>query len=615
MILRRPDGNGWPMIKQAAAVMLIASVIYMFLSAEPGITGFAISEPTTITLNQAKGYSSQVTNYQRVSGGVILYVGSDRYLVEDASVIDASSALALNVGDDSIALLKSDDYKHATGAAPTTFNAESTITYPAQGGDVEMSVSDFKTYASSDYTITQLKDGYEVTKDGSLQLRVDGDTRQTDFIAVTEPTRVGDTTYDTNHPIPGYSSDGTTTTRIVMDDGSPVQYTTTQSGSSLTKSKTYEIDGQWVTETYDIDPTSGVMSNPRTSDNHPDQAAYLSDMQTQIKDSQDLWDATSAKAQAALNNIADTNREYGTSGQNFGANTITYDFSSSQGNIDIKTDYVDGDTAELSVNGVNYRIDDGPLFGADYYVWKGDDWHEIDDSEFFKRTKLTDDDVDKLMDANEEIVENGRDACEQTNGPGGCADQVRRNNQAYYDSIQAKTRSELTKVLSAYLDEILAPVSNAIQDAICEDSMYKKSTNYDNKVSGIPVPSSEYELETERRIREELRTAITYGEVVELTPKMYRYEVTAKIVGDSTSGEWLLYMRNTCTNTDSKEFWYDDGTEPNGGIFQKLYAGYEGEDMVFECGVDPLCRFNEACIEFEDGDLHCHKLAGADFCQ
>jgi len=188
---------------------------------------------------------------------------------------------------------------------------------------------------------------------------------------------------------------------------------------------------------------------------------------------------------------------------------------------------------------------------------------------------------------------------------------AQKTMENYWRQIEAKTRGQITSVLSAYIDELLGPFSNGVINGVCSARLYKKETSYENRISGIPVPSSTWETEYEREYYEDIRTAIGYGTVEQLTPDMYRYEITLKLIGDGKYSRWDLYLRNSCDGKDSRDLWSDYGSLGWGEVHQTLYAGQEGDDMVFECSVDPLCKFDQGCIQLNDeGAPRCFALAG-----
>ena len=188
-------------------------------------------------------------------------------------------------------------------------------------------------------------------------------------------------------------------------------------------------------------------------------------------------------------------------------------------------------------------------------------------------------------------------------------DYMQQRKEQYYSQIEAKTRGKLTQILNSYIDWILGPFSEGVPAAVCGDRMIRQETSFKNRVSGIPVPTSTYQSEMEQDIMEGTRTIIAFGEAAMLSDDVYRYEIMLKMIGDESMGHWKVFLYNSCDDEDSMEFWMDEGSISDDEVFKMLYAGQEGEDMVFECGVDPGCRFDQVCVETED-DLACFDLGG-----
>jgi hypothetical protein len=182
----------------------------------------------------------------------------------------------------------------------------------------------------------------------------------------------------------------------------------------------------------------------------------------------------------------------------------------------------------------------------------------------------------------------------------------------YYRQMETLARGRITQILNSYLNEILGPFSQGVPAAICGDRIYKKDTTT-KKEFGWPlgIPQTTYGSEMERKIWEDLRTVTVFGSVKELSDSMYRYEVNLKLIGDKTSPTWELYLYNSCSKNNSKSFWMDKGQLSNLQVFQMMYAGQEGEDMIFECDLDPGCRFDQACLKLSDELApRCFALAG-----
>jgi hypothetical protein len=170
--------------------------------------------------------------------------------------------------------------------------------------------------------------------------------------------------------------------------------------------------------------------------------------------------------------------------------------------------------------------------------------------------------------------------------------------------------SKIQEILTAYLDELLGPFSNGVPKWICGDNIYKEETNFDTEIAYVPVPKTTYRSEMEKKITEEIRTIVLFGKVESLTVDMYRYELSLKLIGDANTGEWKVYFYNSCDKKDSLELWSDYGSISYGSVFVQEYAGQSGDDMIFDCAADALCKFDMACIDMEGAGKKCVKLAG-----
>ena len=223
---------------------------------------------------------------------------------------------------------------------------------------------------------------------------------------------------------------------------------------------------------------------------------------------------------------------------------------------------------------------------------------------------LSEDQYNFMKKGYEDLLDNYDEGHNQKNGIPPSDTQRRKTD--YYNAIESKTRSQITSTLNAYVSELLGPFSNGIPAGICGDSMYKKKTEFNKNSVGIPVPSSTYESEKERDIYNDLRTVIVFGEVRKITESLFRYEVTLKLISDESAPKWELYFQNSCDKTISD--WSEEGQLSYGQIFQMLYAGQEGDDMIFDCG-EENCKFDEACLKLSDeGNARCFKLAGDATC-
>jgi len=240
---------------------------------------------------------------------------------------------------------------------------------------------------------------------------------------------------------------------------------------------------------------------------------------------------------------------------------------------------------------------------------KGDgDQINIDNKEDLKLIKNVDD-----------MTKHRNNICRKETGEN-CPD-VQQNYQNYWNKLQGAMRGRISALMDKYLSEILGPFFNRERARICNiytgtDYKYVDTgtEQSDQTILFMHYPETSYQLDKEQEILDELRTAIISGKVTEITQNMFRYEINVKLIGDQTSGKWELWLKNSCDDTDSKEIWMETGSLGYGAIFDVLYAGQGGEDMIFECGVDQYCRFNQAVFKWEDQSAQFFSLAGAPAC-
>jgi hypothetical protein len=213
-------------------------------------------------------------------------------------------------------------------------------------------------------------------------------------------------------------------------------------------------------------------------------------------------------------------------------------------------------------------------------------------------------DPKKMMD----LADDDYEATYGTESP-----ETKANKNNAWRASEEKTRSKVTAIFNAYIDNIMGHLTNKVYSALCDYEMYEKDSDEQQKIVGIPVPSSSWESQLEKDIQENMRTAMFVSNVEAIGESMYRYDVLVKIIGDSSSGKWELYLKNSCDDKTSKEFWREEGMVSSGEVFELLLAGQRGEDMIFECGVDPACKFDKVCYKFENMDsVDCSfSIAGA----
>ncbi len=170
--------------------------------------------------------------------------------------------------------------------------------------------------------------------------------------------------------------------------------------------------------------------------------------------------------------------------------------------------------------------------------------------------------------------------------------------------------SKVSQILAAYLDNLLGPFSNGVPSLLCGDSIVREKGE-DVEIAGLKIPHDNFVSKKEHDIFSKIRTAIIGGERAELTEDAYRYAVSVKLISEKNGLKWQLYLYNSCTHEDSKDIWLEHGTLSKQQYFINHFAGNDKEDMVFECSVDKVCRFNKVCLKFNDEAMpRCVPLIG-----
>jgi hypothetical protein len=184
--------------------------------------------------------------------------------------------------------------------------------------------------------------------------------------------------------------------------------------------------------------------------------------------------------------------------------------------------------------------------------------------------------------------------------------------QDYTKSMINKFKGRLSSALGSHFDNWLGKYTYGIPAAICGDSLYADTTDSQQKAGGFintqalnPEKQTQFKSEMERKILEEMKTIVITGEKSELSPTLYRYAISLKLIGDS-SETWKIYLYNSCTkdnsledavNSDGEKGWYQQGALSKGAYVETVFAGGMGHNMIFDCELGK-CRFNQACIEF-----------------
>jgi len=283
-------------------------------------------------------------------------------------------------------------------------------------------------------------------------------------------------------------------------------------------------------------------------------------------------------------------------------------------------------TITLHLGNEEYRyIKGGPLEGG-YYIDKNNRRYDIS-----KKCSSTNtgpcmrhgslppiylsDDLYKMSDNPDDLSAAANDLTDSVNGEN--MPDSKKNWNDYGAKLENIMSSELRNLFSNHVDELLGEFSNGIPNAMCNiyagtDYSVEKGEDgtYSNKFFGGEVTKTNYVNSKEQEIYNDIRTAILFGSVEMIDVGLFRYEVSIKLIGDDSTGAWALYLRHSKDGNTSNGTWSESGSIGYGQIFQMLYAGADGEDMIFECGVDPHCKFNQACLKFADeSSPRCFYLA------
>lgn len=178
--------------------------------------------------------------------------------------------------------------------------------------------------------------------------------------------------------------------------------------------------------------------------------------------------------------------------------------------------------------------------------------------------------------------------------------QTKQNKINAWHAQEEKTRSQVSAIFNAYINSQMGHLTNVVYEQLCDYEMYEKDSKEQKKIVGIPVPSSSWESQLEKDIYDNMRTSLFVSNVEAIGDSMFRYDVLVKMIGDDSTGKWKLYLKNSCDEKTSEEFWKEEGLIYSGEVFELLLAGQKGDDMIFECGIDPACKFDKVCYKFED---------------
>ncbi|MBN2458276.1 hypothetical protein JXB31_04060 [Candidatus Woesearchaeota archaeon] len=250
--------------------------------------------------------------------------------------------------------------------------------------------------------------------------------------------------------------------------------------------------------------------------------------------------------------------------------------------------------------------DSGSIFGGGTFL-NPNTREEIDDSDLkrYGINRQVESDIERTVDSADDIRSEMTEAGRILNDGKMTQGEI-EDKEAAWNTITANARSKLTMVLNAYLDDWLGEYTKGVPAAICGDSLYKKEPSDDQeqkKIAGIPVPSTSFGSQMEKDILEGLKTVIMEGEKTEVSPTIYRYALTLKIIGDM-SEQWRVFLYNSCTEDDSynellesdgEQGWYEYGSISDQAFFGSHWA------FLLDCTEGGNCRYDQACIIFSGG--------------
>ncbi len=183
-------------------------------------------------------------------------------------------------------------------------------------------------------------------------------------------------------------------------------------------------------------------------------------------------------------------------------------------------------------------------------------------------------------------------------GPDGKQLSILQEQQYFqtYNQIHSANMNQLVGYLNGALTKKLGPKLAEVPSRFCRNMLHVGDFPED---SWLNIPHNTTPAGLQYALTKGIRTVNIDGEKEEITPEMYRYAYTVRILADQYVA-WETYLYNSCTEEDSKEIFYDYGSVSMGEYFMYHYAGSAGEDMIFEYGTDPVYIFDTACVKVVD---------------
>lgn len=255
---------------------------------------------------------------------------------------------------------------------------------------------------------------------------------------------------------------------------------------------------------------------------------------------------------------------------------------------------------------VTYIAQEGTLYGYNYFKEENGKLVPVDASKIEKAGLM--DEFERMQEVyespefaeiDEKIVRKGKDTPE--------VEAFMKNS---WQNLISKGRGKLVGMLNSYFEQYMGKYTKW-SAYICGDSLYSETSQSSGDSSEF-LPMADpvtYKSVQEKQLLEDTKTVILAGEKTELMSTLYRYAVTLKMIGGTESESWKLYLYNSCTGedslTDAEESdgslgWYEYGSIGSKAFFGVHYAGQAGNDMILDCTEGEKCRFDQACIVFEN---------------
>ena len=207
-----------------------------------------------------------------------------------------------------------------------------------------------------------------------------------------------------------------------------------------------------------------------------------------------------------------------------------------------------------------------------------------------------------------------------------------------YNALDFEFRTRVETVFGTLFEKwtegwLGSKMEMALYSGICGLNYYRTEDSEVDLIAGQSVSMPAFEMTPESKEIRELFVVEVGGEKEELSPTMYRYAISLKLIGQM---HYVVYLYNSCTgeksyyteldssssSAASKKFSWKDYFEGTSSAYSasstsstKLYgwkdegltkkaksvhqAHYAGDEMTFDCEKNPdnACRFDTACVK------------------